>query len=567
MNDIKIYDTTLRDGSQGVGVSFSLEDKLKIARALDDFGVHYIEGGWPGSNPKDISFFDEVRGMDFSSARICAFSSTKLKNIDIRDDANIDTLVRAEAQVVTIFGKSWDLHVTKALNAELVENLDMIYSTVLHLKSYADEVIFDAEHFFDGFKANPGYALETLEAAQEAGADWVVLCDTNGGTLPGECESMIEKVKEKISAPLGIHAHNDGELAVANSLVSVGCGVSMVQGTVNGLGERCGNANLCSVIPNLSLKTGYSTVPMEGMRNLKRLSDLVSELSNRGPAAHLPYVGNHAFAHKGGIHVSAVNKEPRTYEHIVPETVGNRRMVTVSELSGRSNILARTREMGIDVKNNSPEIKKVLDKVKEMESRGYYFEGADASFELLCKSLMGKAGCYFTLDGYRVMTWKNGDGKSWSEATIKAGIPADVARAKGLSEPVEHTSADGKGPVEALDRALRKVLEKFYPQLKDVKLTDYKVRILNEEDGTQAVTRVLIHSADARTNRRWGTVGVSGNIIDASWQALVESLIYKLVKDEEGPAAVYRTEKSAVPALNKTMQPHGSVSATQNSNH
>jgi len=528
---IAIYDTTLRDGAQSIGVSFSLEDKLRISQALDDTGVHYIEGGWPGSNPKDISFFKEARQIKFKHALLAAFSSTKRKQIDVREDANLQDLISAETPVVTIFGKSWDKHVYTALNTTLEENLDMIGQTIHYLKSYFDEVIYDAEHFFDGYKNNPEYALQTIKAAAQAGSNWVVLCDTNGGCLSGELEAMVGSVRRDIHVPLGIHTHNDGELAVANSLVAVDNGVTMVQGTINGLGERCGNANLCSVVPNLSVKRNFRTIPDHRLKNLTYLSHLVAELSNQAPPDNLPFVGSHAFAHKAGVHVSAVVKDPSTYEHMEPERVGNHRRVSVSELSGRSNILTKTKELGFVLDKKSPQVPRLLKKVKEMENQGYCFEGAEASFELLYKSLSGAVNRYFTLDGYRVMTWKNGDDTTYAEATIKARVPEEVSRRSGFPEPVEHTSADGSGPVEALDRALRKVLEKFYPSLKEVKLTDYKVRILNETAGTCAVTRVLINSADNR--RRWGTVGVSDNIIDASWQALTDSLIYKLSKDEE----------------------------------
>jgi 2-isopropylmalate synthase len=529
--EIKIYDTTLRDGAQSVGISFSLADKLKIAQALDDFGVHYIEGGWPGSNPKDIAFFQEARKLNFKNARLSAFSSTKLKGIDIKKDPNILELLGGGTPAVTIFGKSWDLHVKKALNISLEENLQLIFQTIDYLKTYFDEIIFDAEHFFDGYKKNPRYALKTLLSAQDAGSDWIVLCDTNGGTMTNECQEIVAEVKKRIECPLGIHTHNDSELAVANSMIAVDGGVDLIQGTINGIGERCGNANLCSIIPNLSLKKNLFTTPGHHLKNLRYLSRLLSELANQRHPKNLPFVGKHAFAHKGGVHVSAVIKEPTTYEHIAPESVGNQRFVSISELSGKSNVLEKVKGMGLRVNKNSPNVNKVLSKVKQMESQGYSFEGAEASFELLYKSLLGRVKNYFTLHGYRVITWKNSKNKPWAEATIKASVPEDISRRNGIKEPLEHTSADGEGPVEALDKALRKVLERFYPQLKEVKLSDYKVRILNEAEGTSAVTRVLINSRDK--NRRWGTVGVSDNIIDASWQALTESLIYKLLKDEE----------------------------------
>ncbi len=531
-NNVLIYDTTLRDGAQTVGVTFSLEDKLRVTRALDDLGVHYIEGGWPGSNPKDIAYFKQAAKLNLKNARLAAFSSTKQKHTDVRRDPNLQQLIAANTPVVTIFGKSWDLHVEKALQVGQQENLDMIGQTLDYLRHYFDEVIFDAEHFFDGYKANPQYALKTLQTARAAGADWVVLCDTNGGTLGHQCSQAIEEVLIKIATPLGIHTHNDAELAVANSLTAVQQGVRMVQGTINGLGERCGNANLCSVIPNLSLKTGMNTIPQDKMKNLKYLSHLVGEISNQPASANLPFVGAHAFAHKGGIHVSAVNREPATYEHIAPQQVGNCRFVSVSELSGKSNIATKTAQLGIPVDKDSSQLKDILKRVKEMEAMGYHYEDAEASFQLLSHSLLGKLDTYFTLYGYRVLNWKQPDGRTWAEATIKAGVPVKVGKTgRKEQERIELATADAGGPVEALDRALRKVLEPFYPTLKDVKLMDYKVRILNENDGTAAVTRVLIHSMDK--DRKWGTVGVSENIIDASWQALTDALVFKLKKDEE----------------------------------
>ncbi len=528
---IKIYDTTLRDGSQGFGITFSLEDKLRLSAALDDLGIHYIEGGWPGSNPKDIAFFKEAKKIRFKNSRLAAFSSTRRPKVNVKRDQNIQQLIAAETPVVTIFGKAWDFHVKSALRIGLEENQEMISDTIVYLKRYFDEVIFDAEHFFDGFRENPEYALKVLAISREAGSDWVVLCDTNGGTLPFECEEIVSRATSLLPVPLGIHTHNDADLAVANSLAAARKGIRMIQGTINGLGERCGNANLCSVLPNLSLKQEYHTIPPEKMKKLSYISRLVSELSNQNPPQYLPYVGNNAFAHKGGIHVSAVRKDARTYEHIQPDLVGNKRVFSISELSGKSNVLEKAREWGIDDQDNSTSVQDLLGRVKEMELEGYVFEGAEASFELLYKRLTGRLEDYFNLDGYRVMTWKNSDDKAWAEATIKAGVPEGMSKKLGLEESVEHTSADGSGPVEALDRALRKVLEKFYPQLKEVRLTDYKVRILNGGKGTSAVTRVLINSAD--NNRKWGTVGVSDNIIDASWQALVDSLVFKLMKDQE----------------------------------
>ncbi|MFP4617384.1 MAG: citramalate synthase [Spirochaetaceae bacterium] len=525
---VKVYDTTLRDGAQSVGVTFSIEDKLRIVRELDTLGVHYIEGGWPGSNPKDEEFFERCRKMELKNAKIAAFSSTRAKNTKVEEDKTIGKLVESGAPVAAIFGKCWDLHVTEALSAGLEENLEMIRSSVEYMKRHAEEVIFDAEHFFDGYKNNREYAVACLKAAEEAGADWLVLCDTNGGTMPGEYRRISREVAQLTSTKLGTHAHNDSECAVANSLEAVSEGAQMVQGTINGFGERCGNANLCSILPNLSLKMGVETVPKEKLSLLKYVSHFVWEASNRTPEDHMPYVGNHAFAHKGGIHVSAVQKNPRTYEHIEPELVGNKRASTISELSGKSNVLEKLRKMNLPEVPDGELAGRLVAKVKELESRGYHFEGAEASFELLTAQLMGELEEWFTLKGYRVITWNNGDGKTWSEATIKASVPETVSTRMGHRDPVEHTSADGHGPVEALDKALRKVLEKFYPELRTTRLSDYKVRILNEEAGTSALTRVVMTSSDE--DESWGTVGVSENILEASWQALVDSLIYKLKK-------------------------------------
>ncbi len=529
---VYIYDTTLRDGAQTRGVSFSLEDKFRITEALDDLGVHYIEGGWPGSNPKDLAYFKSVKKLNLKNSKIVAFSSTKRKGITIEKDKNIQQLIETEVPAVTVFGKSWDLHVKEALGISLEENLDLITETIRYLKKYFQEVFFDAEHFFDGYKDNPEYAISTVKVAQEAGADCIVLCDTNGGTLWFEVEDIISKVKEATNCPLGIHAHNDSDMAVVNSLVAVKKGAVQVQGTINGLGERCGNANLCSIIPNLVLKMGFKSIPVEKLKKLYSISRLVSELSNRPHPENLPYVGENAFAHKAGVHVSAVEKNPRTYEHINPELVGNSRKVMISELSGKSNILRKAKEMGIELLKDSPEVKKVLEKVKELESQGYQFEGAEGSFELLLKEALGLKKKYFELKGFRVITEKRSeDEEAYAEATIKLEIPEEIAKERGLEENFEHTAAEGRGPVEALDKALRKALEKFYPSIKEIKLTDYKVRILNAAAGTEASPRVLIESTDGK--RKWGTVGVSPNIIEASWLALADAFKYKLMKDDE----------------------------------
>lgn len=529
-DQVLVYDTTLRDGAQSVGVTFSLYDKLRVMETLDDMGMHYIEAGWPGSNPKDAAFFQEAQSIQLRNARLAAFGSTRMKNTTAEKDRNLDLLLRSNVPVITLFGKAWELHAIEALGATPEQNLEMIYSSVKYLKERVDEVVFDAEHYYDGAKANSEYALACLNAAVDAGADWLVLCDTNGGTLPSDFQRETEKVVSRYSLPVGVHAHNDSDVAVANSLLGVASGARMVQGTINGLGERCGNANLCSVLPNLSLKHGYRTVGENNIRKLQSVSHFVSEMSNTTPLEHMPYVGQHAFSHKGGIHVSAVRKNPLTYEHINPELVGNSRFTTVSELSGKSNIIEKTKSMGLGQEVSSETAGRIVEKVKELESQGYHFEGAEASFELLSAALMGSLKEYFTLHGYRVMIWNNGDGNTWSEATIKASVPEHISHEQGHTDAVEHTSADGNGPVEALDKALRKVLEKFYPHIKNTRLTDYKVRILNEESGTCALTRVIINTSDEETS--WGTVGVSENIIEASWQALTDSLIYKLKKDE-----------------------------------
>ncbi|ADU96346.1 citramalate synthase [Thermovibrio ammonificans] len=529
---VYIYDTTLRDGAQTKGVSFSLEDKLRITQALDELGVHYIEGGWPGSNPKDLAYFEAVKGLRLGNSKVVAFSSTRRKGLKVEEDPNIQQLVKTEVPAVTVFGKSWDLHATQALGISLEENLQLIYDTISYLKRYFEEVFFDAEHFFDGYKSNPEYAVKTLKVAEEAGADCLVLCDTNGGTLWFETEEIFDAVLKEVKAPLGIHAHNDADMAVVNSLIAVRKGAVQVQGTINGLGERTGNANLCSIIPNLVLKMGVESIPKENLKKLYKVSRLVSELSNRPHPANLPFVGENAFAHKAGVHVSAVEKNPKLYEHMEPELVGNRRKITVSELSGRSNIVNKAREFGVELEKGSPEVKKVLERVKELEAQGYHFEGAEGTLELLFKESVGKAKKYFELKGFRVLTEKRSDNdEAYAEATIKVEIPEEVAREKGLEERVEHTAAEGRGPVEALDKALRKALEKFYPELKSVKLTDYKVRILNEAAGTKALPRVLIESTDGES--KWGTVGVSPNIIEASWLALADAFKYKLMKEEE----------------------------------
>ncbi|MCU0641411.1 MAG: citramalate synthase [Candidatus Margulisbacteria bacterium] len=516
---VKLFDTTLRDGAQTEGISFSLEDKLKIARLLDELGVHYIEGGWPGSNPKDIEFFKAIKDVKLKTARIVAFSSTRRPGIKVEDDKNIATLLAAETPAVSIFGKSWDFHVTDALKTTLEENLAMISETIAYAKQAGKEVIFDAEHFFDGYKANPAYALKVLKTAEEAGADLLCLCDTNGGTLAFQAEIILNEIKTKIKTPFGIHAHNDSDCAVSVSGMAVYCGATQVQGTINGLGERCGNANLCSIIPLLKLKIGAECVSDEQLQKLTEISRHIAEIANLPQSAHQPYVGRSAFSHKGGIHVSAVVKNPGTYEHIKPELVGNERRVTISELSGVSNLLVKAEEYGVDLKKESPETKELIRTLKELESQGYSFEEGEASFELLVKKAVGRYQPFFKLEEFKVSSQKAAAKLFNSSAQVKVSVKGKHYDASG----------EGDGPVNALDSALRKVLEDIYPAIKEMKLTDYKVRVLDSAAGTAARVRVIVESADEK--HVWNTVGVSTNVIEASWLALVDSLEYKLLKE------------------------------------
>ncbi len=517
MRNIDIYDTTLRDGSQREGVSLSVSDKLKIAEKLDEFGLKYIEGGWPGSNPKDIEFFKRASKINFKNSRICAFSSTRRPGVAAEEDQNIKALVNSGTETVTIFGKSWDFHVRDALKTTLDENLAMIKDTISYLKSMGREVFFDAEHFFDGYKANTEYALDTLKAAAAGGADVLVLCDTNGGLMPWELPAILTAVKETANTSLGIHVHDDAGMATANSLLAVREGVTQVQGTINGYGERCGNANLCTIMPNLQLKMGYRVVSEEQMKSLTALSRFVAELANIAPADQQPYVGFNAFAHKGGVHVDAVSKKPETYEHALPELVGNKRRILVSELAGRSSISLKTSNNELKLNKGRPEIASVLQRIKEMEHYGYQFEGAEGSFELLILKMMKAYTPLFKLEGFRMIIEKREDGQLYSEATIKVRVGDEQV----------HTAAEGNGPVNALDNALRKALEGFYPAMKKIKLVDFKVRVIDGVDGTGAQVRVLIQSSD--DHKTWGTVGVSPNIIEASWIALVDSLEYGLL--------------------------------------
>jgi len=520
MKSVDLYDTTLRDGTQSEDISFTTDDKIKIAHQLDELGIHYIEGGWPGSNPKDADFFEKIKSHTFHTSRMAAFGSTCRADIAPERDENLQALLAADTPVITIFGKSWDIHPSHAMNITLEQNLDIIYESLHYLKPRVDTLIYDAEHFFDGYKNNREYAMKTLRAASAAQPDCLVLCDTNGGCLPHEIETIVREVREEIDLPLGIHCHNDSDVAVANSLVAIQAGVTHVQGTINGFGERCGNANLCSIIPNLTLKLGIPCVTDEQLKKLLHVSRYVNELANIVHNKHQPYVGASAFAHKGGVHVSAIRKDPATYEHIPPEKVGNRQRVLVSDLSGASNILYKAREFGIDLDSKDKKVRDIVNLLKDLENRGYQFEGAEASFELLMKRALGKRPVYFELMGYRVIDErKSSKNPPFSEATIMIRV----------KDCVEHTAAIGNGPVNALDNALRKALERFYPELKELKLLDYKVRVLSGAAGTAAVTRVLIESGDQTS--RWGTVGVSENIIQASWDALIDSIEYKLQKE------------------------------------
>jgi len=518
---LKLYDTTLRDGTQAEDINFSVEDKVRIAQKLDELGIHYIEGGWPGSNPRDIQFFKEMKSVKLTSARLVAFGSTKRAGVKAKDDANIKALLKADTRVITLFGKSWDLHVKEALKITPEENLDLICDSLAYLKERVEELLYDAEHFFDGYKANPEYALKTLKAAQEAGAECLILCDTNGGTLPDELVEIFRDVKHHINASLGIHAHNDSETAVANSILAVKEGAVQVHGTINGFGERCGNANFCSIIPNLKLKMGIDCISSEQLRRLRETARFVYELANLPHNKHQAYVGDSAFAHKGGVHVSAVLKKAETYEHIKPELVGNHQRILISDLSGRANIMYKAQEFGIDMKSKDPIVQNILKTLKELEHQGFQYEGAEASFELLIQKAMKARKRYFRLLGFRVIDEKKKEGEPpHAEATIKLEVDGKI----------EHTASEGNGPVNALDNALRKALEKFYPGLKDVELLDFKVRVLRAGEGTAAAVRVLVESGDGK--EKWGTVGVSENVIEASWQALVDSLEYKLYKDE-----------------------------------
>src|ERR1041384_7924755 len=515
--DVEIYDTTLRDGSQGEGINFSVADKLRIAEKLDAFGVHYIEGGWPGSNPKDLEFFAQARRRKWRNAKIAAFSMTRRKGVAVEKDELMRQILEGETPVVCIVGKTWLLHVTEVLRAKPDENLAMIGDTIRFLKDHGKTVIYDAEHSFDGFKDAPEYSLATWQAAEKAGADFVVLCDTNGGCLPNEIARITGHAKSKLNCKVGIHTHDDCGVGVANALAGIEAGATQVQGTINGYGERSGNCNLISVIPLLHFKMKKLSVPAKSLPKLKELSEFVDEIANMRHNPRLPWVGQTAFAHKGGMHVHAIDRVARSYEHIQPEAVGNSRRVLISDMSGRTNILMKAGELGFKLKPDTRELKSITARVKELENAGYEYEAAEGSLALLIGKTLKKRQQSFQVETYHV-SMRRDTRESICEATVKVSV-----NGKGA-----HTVAEGDGPVNALDGAMRLALGKFFPQLNKIQLTDYKVRFLDTGTGTAAKTRVLIQSTDGK--REWGTVGVSENIIEASLQALVDSMEYRLME-------------------------------------
>jgi 2-isopropylmalate synthase len=539
--NIQIYDTTLRDGTQREGISLSCADKLRIACWLDELGVSYIEGGWPGSNPKDAEFFGRARDLAWQNAQIVAFGATCRAGINPEDDANLQALVGAGTAVCTIFGKAWDLHVTEVLRISLEDNLRLIEQSVAYLKAQGRSVIYDGEHFFDGYKADPVYAIETLRAAARGGAETVVLCDTNGGRLPWEIAEITQAVKAALAVPLGIHSHNDGECAVANALVAVRSGAVQVQGTVNGYGERCGNANLCAIIPDLELKMGLRCLPDGQLPRLFDLAHFVAEVANLSPDEHQAYVGKSAFTHKAGVHVTALRRSRQSYQHIEPEQVGNQMRVLVSELSGRGNLFTKLEEYGLEA-SSAQEVKAVLTDIKTLEAQGFSFEAAEASAAMLLKRQEAGYRPPFELVDFLVNVEHRQGRGTFAEAAVKVRVDGEVL----------HTAAEGNGPVNALDLALRKALAPIYPSLADFHLADYKVRILDGENGTRATTRVLIDTQNG--TKRWSTVGASANIIEASWQALVDSVEYGLtiasvhepsqVSETFEAGALYRKETS-----------------------
>ncbi len=522
MKRIQIYDTTLRDGCQGEEVDLTVESKLAVAERLDAFGVSYIEGGWPGSNPRDAAFFEPAMALGLRNATVVAFGSTRRAGVSADADSNLAMILQAGTRAACVVGKTWDLHVREALRVSREENLDIIHDTMRFLAANLDEVIFDAEHFFDGWQASPDFTVECLKAAADGGATLLCLCDTRGGSLPGDITAGVAAAVGAVDTPLGIHCHNDGEMAVANSIAGVQAGCVQVQGTVNGVGERCGNANLVSIVPNLQLKLGYECVGERELQSLTELSHFVDELANREPNKSQAYVGRSAFAHKAGLHASAVRRQAQTYEHIEPGIVGNHQRVLVSDQAGRSNLLYKAKELGIDPAELEPKVAELLEELKELEHKGFQFEGADASFELLLmKAINGEKLRHFELVGFRVINEKRHENEEpIAEATIQV---------RGPDGELEHTASMGNGPVNAIDSALRKALVKFYPAIEEMQLVDYKVRVLDDKRGTEGMVRVLVESHDP--SGHWTTVGVSPNVIEASWQALVDAIDYKLYKD------------------------------------
>ncbi|MGE5614061.1 MAG: citramalate synthase [Bacillota bacterium] len=526
MGEIIVLDSTLRDGAQAQGISYTVEDKLKIVKRLDSLGVAYIEAGNPGSNPKDLEFFDRVKKIRLKHSKLVAFGSTKRVGIPVEEDSNVRSLLAAGTDEVVIFGKSWDFQVTDILKTTLEENLKMIYETVKYFKSMNKGVIYDAEHFFDGYASNPGYAMETLKAAADAGADSLCLCDTKGGCLPMDIYNITGKVCAEFDLPIGIHCHNDAGMAAAGTILAVQAGATQVQGTINGFGERCGNANLCTIIPTLQLKMGYKCIPDKNLSGLTSVARAISEIANVIHDERAPYVGKAAFAHKAGMHADAVAKNTAAYELIDPALVGNERTFLMSEVAGRSAVLSLVRKIDPSLTKNSPETMAIIEKLKEMEHKGYQYEGAESSFELIIRKILGKYRPSFELKGFKVIVNEPaGSGESNSSAMIKVKV----------GDEEEITAAEGSGPVNALDNAARKALSKFYPGINEMKLTDFKVRVLDSESATAAKVRVLIESTDG--NEVWTTIGVSTDIIEASWKALVDSIEYKLGKPETSSVA------------------------------
>ena len=524
---IAIFDSTLRDGAQAEGISYSVEDKIRIVKALDELGISYIEAGNPASNPKDLEFFQKIRKQKLKNSKLTAFGSTRRAGTQVVDDANVQSLLEANTSAVAIFGKSWDLHVEHIIKTTLEENLAMIQDTITFFKEHGKEVIFDAEHFYDGYKANPEYALSTLKAAVAGGVDWLVLCDTNGGAFPSEVFRITQEVAQSFSTKIGVHCHNDGGMAVANSIMAVEAGATQIQGTYIGFGERCGNVNLSTVIANLQLKNGYHCIDDKQLTNLTAKARLVAEVSNMNMNEREPYIGNSAFAHKGGMHIDGVMKVSHSFEHINPELVGNQRRFLMSEVSGKTTILTKIQKINPIIKKDSPETQVIMDRLKKLEHEGYQFEGAESTFELLIRKQLGKYKPFFELKHYKISGEQPSNGLSNSSAIVKINVEGKD----------EISVAEGNGPVNALDQALRKALERFYPQLKEVYLSDYKVRVVDTKAATGARVRVLIESTDGY--EVWNTVGVSTDIIEASWIALVDSIEYKLLKELENKAKAY----------------------------